>query len=278
MNLEVHTGDIYGFLGPNGSGKSTTIRILLSLVKPDFGQMSIFDLDIRKSRKQILSKIGALVERPNFYEHLSASKNLSLLLKYSGKENKQQDIADTLKMVGLAGREHDKVGNYSEGMKQRLGIAQAIIHQPELLIFDEPFSNLDPQGIRDIRDIVVKLNQDKGVTILISSHNLDEIEKLVNRVGLISNGRTVAEGNIQDLIKHDKAKVSLEVDDLDKAILILKKSGIQMGNIEVDENRILIHCNRDLIPGINTCLVENNINVFSLSPDKSLESFFLSFT
>jgi len=278
LNLEVHKGDIYGFLGPNGSGKSTTIRILLSLVKPDFGQMRIFDLDIRKSRKQILSKIGALVERPNFYEHLSASKNLSLLLKYSGKENKQQDIVDTLKMVGLAGREHDKVGNYSEGMKQRLGIAQAIIHQPELLIFDEPFSNLDPQGIRDIRDIVVKLNQDKGVTILISSHNLDEIEKLVNRVGLISNGRTVAEGNIQDLIKHDNAKVSLEVDDQDKAILILKKSGIQMGNIEVDEHRILIHCNRNLIPEINTCLVENNINVFSLSPDKSLESFFLSFT
>lgn len=278
LDFQVNQGDIFGFLGPNGSGKSTTIRILTSLVKPDSGSVNLFGLDILKSRKQILPRIGSLIERPSFYEHLSARKNLSLLLKYSAKDSTKQFISETLQLAGLSGRENDKVGKYSEGMKQRLGIAQSLIHQPELLILDEPFNNLDPQGVKDIRELIIKLNRDNGVTVLISSHKLDEIEKLVNRVVLISKGKAVAEGNIHDLVNREKTNLSLEADNPDMVVMLLKNSGIQMDNCLVVGDRIIISCYRNLIPEINKFLVEKGVNVYHLSPDKSLESFFLSFT
>lgn len=275
--FQVNKGDVFGFLGPNGSGKSTTIRILTSLVKPDSGSVSLFGLDIQKSRTRILSAVGALVERPSFYEHLSAAKNLVLLLKYSGRDVIKQDIEDTLELVGLKGREDDKVRHYSEGMKQRLGIAQAIIHQPDLLILDEPFNNLDPQGVKDIRDIVGRLNKEKEITIVISSHKLDEIEKLANRMVLINKGKTVAEGPISELINKGSSRVKLVVDDAQKAIAVLNKSSIQFDHPELAEGAILLSCNRSQVPRINDLLVKNNISVYSLSQDQSLESFFLSF-
>jgi ABC-type multidrug transport system ATPase subunit len=277
LSMEVLPGDICGFLGPNGSGKSTTIRILLSLVKPEQGQVDIFGMDMLKSRKKILPKIGALIERPDFYEHLSAYTNLKLLLKYGGIELTENEILETLKIVGLKERAKDKVRVFSDGMKQRLGIAQAIIHKPELLILDEPFNGLDPQGVKDIRDLILKLNREARITVLISSHNLDEIEKLVNRLVLINKGKTVAEGTIDDLINKGASHVKLVVDDPEKAFLKIEQSAIKIEQLGMIDGNIFFSVNRKLIPQINNLLVESGIRVFHLSQDKSLESFFLTF-
>ena len=277
LNMEVLPGDICGFLGPNGSGKSTTIRILLSLVKSDKGQVDIFGMNIKNSRKKILPKIGALIERPDFYEHLSAFTNLRLLLKYGGLELTEREILETLKIVGIEERAKDKVRVFSDGMKQRLGVAQAIIHKPELLILDEPFNGLDPQGVKDIRDLILKLNREAGITVLISSHNLDEIEKLVNRLVLINKGKTVAEGTIDDLINKGASNVKLVVDHPEKAFLIIEKSAIKVDQLRMTDGNIFFSVNRKFIPQINILLVKSNIRVFHLSRDKSLESYFLSF-
>ena len=278
LDMQVNYGDIYGFLGPNGSGKSTTIRILMSLVKHDSGDVKIFGKNIQKFRGEILPRVGALIERPDFYEHMSAEINLSIMAKYSRFKAGKDEIYNTLNLVGLAGREKDKVGSYSDGMKQRLGIAQALIHRPDLLILDEPFNSLDPQGVKDVRNLVIKLNKEKNVTVLISSHKLDEIEKLTNKIVLISKGKTVAEGNLEELLSKGMSKVSVVSDKPKKVLELLKISGISMESIEQVEDRILLRCYRDQIPNINFLLINNGIKVYELTPDHSLESVFLSYT
>ncbi len=278
LDMQVNKGDIYGFLGPNGSGKSTTIRILMSLVKHDSGDVKVFGKDIQKFRGKILPRVGALIERPDFYEHLSAEVNLSILAKYSRIKAGMDEIYDALDLVGLTGREKDKVGSYSDGMKQRLGIAQALIHRPDLLILDEPFNSLDPQGVKDVRNLVIKLNKEKNVTVLISSHKLDEIEKLTNKIVLISKGKTVAEGNLEELLSKGMSKVSVVSDKPEKALELLKLSDISMESIYQAEDRILLRCYRDQIPNINSLLINNGIKVYELTPDHSLESVFLSYT
>ena len=278
LDMQVNYGDIYGFLGPNGSGKSTTIRILMSLVKHDSGDVKIFGKNIQKFRGEILPRVGALIERPDFYEHMSAEINLSIMAKYSRFKAGKDEIYNTLNLVGLAGREKDKVGSYSDGMKQRLGIAQALIHRPDLLILDEPFNSLDPQGVKDVRNLIIKLNKEKNVTVLISSHKLDEIEKLTNKIVLISKGKTVAEGNLEELLSKGMSKVSVVSDKPEKTLELLKTSTISMESIEQAEDRILLRCYRDQIPNINSLLINNGIKVYELTPDHSLESVFLSYT
>lgn len=277
LDMKVNKGDIFGFLGPNGSGKSTTIRILLDLVNADNGNVEIFGMDSKIFRKKILPKTGALIERPDFYEHLSALTNLKLLLKYGGRQSSEGEILETLKTVGLKERAKDKVRTFSDGMKQRLGIAQAIIHQPELLILDEPFNSLDPQGVKDIRDLILRLNRENDITILISSHNLDEVEKLVNSMVLINKGRSIAAGKIDELINAGASKIKVIVDNPEKAKSIIQQSDFKIDQILKDEKSIQLLANRELIPAINQLLVQHNIQVYQLSQDHSLESFFLSF-
>lgn len=278
LDMQVNYGDIYGFLGPNGSGKSTTIRILMSLVKHDSGDVKIFGKDIQKFRSKILPRVGALIERPNFYEHMSAEVNLSIMAKYSKVRAGNDEIYDILDLVGLSGREKDKIGSYSDGMKQRLGIAQALIHRPDLLILDEPFNSLDPQGVKDVRNLVIRLNKEKNVTVLISSHKLDEIEKLTNKIVLISKGKTVAEGDLEELLSKGMSKISVVSNNPEKALELLKMSDISMESIEQVEDRILLRCYKDQIPDINSLLINNGIKVYELTPDHSLESVFLSYT
>ncbi|MEA3476654.1 MAG: ATP-binding cassette domain-containing protein [Bacteroidota bacterium] len=200
LDLDIYKGDIYGFLGPNGSGKSTSIRLILSLVRPDSGSIQIFGQPVKKFLPRILQRIGALVEKPDFYEYLSAYKNLAILMQYSGLKPNRKRIMEVLEMVGLQDRAKGKVKTYSKGMKQRLGIAQAMLHDPELLILDEPSSGLDPAGARDTRDLLVNLNKDHGKTIMLSSHHLLEIQQVASRMIIISKGKSVLEGSVQELI------------------------------------------------------------------------------
>ncbi len=200
LNMSVYQGDIYGFLGPNGSGKSTTIRLMLSLLSPDEGTIEMFGLSQRKHQMKILQKIGTLVEKPDFYEYLSARKNLEILMQYSGIKPNQDKIMETLEMVGLHSRAKSRVKTYSKGMKQRLGIAQALLHDPELLILDEPSSGLDPAGARDILALILKLNKDMQKTIILSSHHLLEIQQVASRMVIINKGKSVLEGNVKELL------------------------------------------------------------------------------
>ena len=195
LDFEVFRGDVYGFLGPNGAGKSTTIRMLLSLIRPDSGSINIFGLDLSASRLEILSRTGCIVERPDFYNYLSAEKNLSLFAELSGKSISRSRIQEILELVGLIGREKDKVKNYSHGMKQRLGIGQTLVHDPELIILDEPTTGLDPQGIIDTRNLINYLRKEKGKTILLSSHILSEIELIATRMIIINKGKSVHPGS-----------------------------------------------------------------------------------
>ena len=260
LDMEISQGMIYGFLGPNGSGKSTTIRILLSLAAKDSGSVEIFGLPVEKHRKRILPKVGALIERPDFYEHLSALTNLKLLQKYSGIAPDLKNIFETLETVGLGGRSQDKVRTYSDGMKQRLGIAQAIMHKPELLILDEPFNSLDPQGVKDVRELILRLNNESGMTVLVSSHNLDEVEKLAGSMVLINKGKAVAEGKVAHLMKKGRARLRLIVDNMEKALNIIRQSELGIEKPVQAGSKILLSCKRDDIPALNKLLTEQGIS------------------
>ena len=190
LDLNVYRGDVFGFLGPNGAGKSTTIRMLLSLIKSTSGTIKIFDKPLNQNRIEILSKVGAIVEKPDFYLYLSAYKNLEILGKVSGLEVSKNMIMEMLEVVGLKERYNSKVKTFSHGMKQRLGIAQALLHDPELIILDEPTTGLDPQGMKEIRDLINQLSKEQGKTIFLSSHILREVELITNRMIIINRGTT----------------------------------------------------------------------------------------
>ena len=191
LSLNVNKGDIFGFLGPNGAGKSTTIRMLLTLIRPNEGTIRIFGKPLNEERAIILKDVGAIVEKPDFYNYLSAYKNLEILGRISGREISSNRIMEILEIVGLKERSTSKVKTYSHGMKQRLGIAQALLHDPELIILDEPTTGLDPQGMKEIRDLVIHLRDEKNKTIFLSSHLLSEVEQIANRMIIINKGKTI---------------------------------------------------------------------------------------
>jgi ABC-type multidrug transport system ATPase subunit len=278
LGFNVLKGDIFGFLGPNGAGKSTTIRMMLSLVKPDSGQINIFGLPLKPNRNKILSRIGALVEEPRFYEYLSAYKNLEMLGKLSGRHNGHAAIMNALSLTGIEDRWNSPVKTFSHGMKQRLGIAQAIVHDPELLILDEPANGLDPRGMRDMREIILRLNHEFGKTILISSHILKEIEQMANRMIIINKGVKVVEGNVHVLLNTAVLNLRIEVSEPDKAMELLRtKFDIQDADIEPDGD-IILKVKRSDIPAINKTLVDKEFKVFSVAPLNMLEQYFLDKT
>lgn len=278
LSFTVYTHDIFGFLGPNGSGKSTTIRMLLTLVRPDAGTVSILGMPLQEKRMSILARVGAFIEKPDFYEYLSAEQNLRLLARYSGIVPAETKISEVLEITGLGTRGYSKVKTYSKGMKQRLGIAQALLHEPEVLILDEPASGLDPAGMRDIRDLVRYLNREKGITILLSSHNLQEIEQIANRVLIINHGRKVSETDTLHLSETPGCVVSFVPDRLEEAKRIVETGGLTIGKIETDGRNLTILCSRKEIPLINKLLVEHNIQVESIRVENNLEQFFLART
>ena len=278
LSLNVQKGDVFGFLGPNGAGKSTTIRMLLTLIKPDNGSIKLFNRSLFKERKNILKDVGAIVEKPDFYGYLSAHKNLEILSRISGREVSAKRIDEILDTVGLFERRMSKVKTYSHGMKQRLGIAQALLHDPELIILDEPTTGLDPQGMKEIRDLITFLRKEKGKTIFLSSHILSEVEQVANRMIIINKGRTVVEGSVNDLLNSSGTKVTFEVDNIESARQLIAESQWAGKFDFVLNNNIMLNLEPDEAAELNKYLVNNNISVRAIIPTRSLEHYFLKIT
>lgn len=275
VSFDVYQNDVFGFLGPNGAGKSTTIRTLLSLISPTSGTINLFGKSIIEDRNYILSKIGCIVEKPDFYKYLSAQKNLELFARISGKEIKKSKINELIDFVGLTGREKDKVSGFSHGMKQRLGIAQTLLHDPELIILDEPTTGLDPQGIIDIRKLILQLKNEKNKTVIISSHILSEIELIANRMIIINNGKTIVQGQVSELLNSQEIIVLFKIDLIDKALSILKSSIFSTCETTVEDSQLFIHTSIESISIINKLFCDNDIKVSSIEIKRKLEDYFL---
>ena len=271
ISLHVNKGDIYGFLGPNGAGKSTTLRMVLGLIKPSNGEILINGENISGSKRKYLNSIGALIEKPDFYKNLSAFDNLKILYKMSRLKNINK-VKDVLNEVDLWDKRNQKVGGFSQGMKQRLGIAQTLIHDPSLIILDEPSNGLDPQGQADMRSLILKINKEMGITVIISSHILSEIEKISNRMVVINNGQKIVEGNVEELMQNELLKVSFKSSDLKLIGSFLTNKKIQYEN---KNDCIIAQINQENIPQILKQMVESNISISEAKQMRTLEELFL---
>ncbi|BFG71561.1 ATP-binding cassette domain-containing protein [Sediminibacterium sp. KACHI17] len=278
LSFSVREGDVYGFLGQNGAGKSTTIRMLLTLIEPTAGAIELFGLSLSSHRTEILRQVGAVIEKPDVYKYLSAIDNLQLFARLSGLKPTQQQLMQQLEMVGLASRAKDIVKTFSQGMKQRLGIAVALVHDPKLIILDEPTNGLDPQGIADIRNLIRHLSKDLNKTVLVSSHLLNEIEQVATRVLIIDKGKKLVEGSAAELFDPAQTLIELETLDNESAFQKLTKSKWQQSLQPRRSSTILIKLHRDHIPDLHRELVSLEIPVLSLQPRHSLEDFFLQVT
>lgn len=274
LNLTVYEGDIYGFLGPNGAGKSTTIRMLTGLITPHKGTARLMGIDVRKYGHKSLKDVGALVETPSFYRFMSARENLSILSRLSGGCSTER-IDQTLEIVGLLDRANDKVKSFSQGMRQRLGIAQALLPNPRLVILDEPTNGLDPQGMKDVRELILHLARDQKITVFLSSHLLHEVEQICTRVGIINRGRLAAEGTVSDLLNTKSGVITFNVSNVKSASEIIRQyEGAELLSTESDV--VTIRANSDAASQINRLLVMGNVDVSSIIPrNGSLEDLFL---
>jgi len=276
LDLEVHRGDVFGFLGPNGAGKSTTIRMLLSLIRPTEGEVFLFGKSLEKEREKALLSIGGIVEKPDFYQYLSARRNLEIVGALNGGVSKTR-IAEVLDLVGLASRAADKVKTYSHGMKQRLGIAQALLANPEFVILDEPTSGLDPQGMKEIRDLIRHLASDQNKTVMLSSHLLNEVEMVANRMAVINRGELVTQGDVAALLEGGEKVVTVQGRPAEKVRNVLSASGFISKVVEKGEAFELTMSFED-VPELARALVREGVDVQALVPRRSLEEYFLSIT
>ncbi|ERK28581.1 ABC transporter ATP-binding protein [Clostridium intestinale] len=275
IDLFVKKGDIYGFLGPNGAGKSTTLKMLLGLVKPTNGTFKIFDQEFESNRSSILKEIGSLIESPSYYGHLSGIENMRVMQRL--REVPDKNVAEALRIVRLENQKDKKVSHYSLGMKQRLGIAMALLAFPKLLILDEPTNGLDPAGISEIRELIQTLPRRYGITVLISSHLLSEIEQIATSVGIINNGKMLFQGEMDELKMKSKSTIAIKTDNNRLAKDILVRRGI----VNTQEGDFLML--RDIIDRqvvqINKELTNHDVGVLRIEEHKkSLENIFLSLT
>ena len=276
LSFTVNQGDVYGFLGQNGAGKSTTIRMLLKLIKPTAGEIIFSGKNIQQDN-DILRQTGAIIEKPDLYKFLSAYDNLAIFAKMSGVKVTRSLIMDQLKMVGLADRSGSKVKTFSQGMKQRLGIAVALVHSPKLIILDEPVNGLDPQGIADVRNLILRLSREMGKTVIVSSHLLSEIEIIANRMIIIHKGEKIVEGNVSELL--DPANTMVEINTTDDKTSLLKIQESKWAPfLENDKTNIRLHMNRTDVPELVAYLHEMEVGILSVQPRHSLEDYFLSLT
>ncbi len=273
VSFEIGGGDILGFIGPNGAGKTTTIKLILGLQSITKGGVLINGFDIEKEFEKAIGKVGAIVENPDLYMYLTGYENLQLMANlYKGIDKKRID--EVVKLVKLENRINDKVSKYSLGMRQRLGIAQAILHKPTLLILDEPTNGLDPEGIKEMRELLLELAKKEGMGILISSHNLAELDNLVNKVCIIKNGEIIETSGISEIKKEAKANYKIfDVNDTSKIKDILP------GAIIIDNNKFKIDAVREEVPEIVELLVNKNISIYEVKKEeKSLEDAFFEKT
>ena len=276
VSMNIKEGEIYGFLGPNGAGKTTIMKMITNLVKPTQGSIELFGEKLNVSNHEVLRRIGSIIEYPFFYDRLTAKENLEIHCEYLDYHNKQS-IDEVLEMVNLNDTGKKKVKDFSLGMKQRLGIARAIITKPKLLVLDEPINGLDPVGIREMRDLFKKLSREYGITLLISSHILGEIEQIADTIGVIANGYLVKEVSMEQVREQMADYIELVVDDSQAAERLLRDQ-LLISALKVDgDKRIQLFDSNVSIAEISKMLILNGVNVEEINKhSESLEDYFLS--
>jgi ABC-type multidrug transport system ATPase subunit len=278
LSFSVPQGQVYGFLGQNGAGKSTTIRILLTLIEPTDGEIEIFGLNIKRSRKEILQKTGAIIEKPDLYKYLTAKENLEIFAAMSRIKIPERKIMERLEMVGLAERAESKIKTYSQGMKQRLGIAVALINDPELIILDEPMNGLDPQGIADVRNLILHLSREMHKTLFVSSHLLSEMEIIADSMLIIDKGKKVVEGKVLELLNPGEINVEIETTNIVESARQIQNS-VWAGHFEkVSAGKIIMKMSSDKIPQLIRDISHLDMDIISVRQKHSLEDYFLSLT
>lgn len=278
VSFSINQGEVYGFLGQNGAGKSTTIRMLLGLIYPTSGKVHIKGQLFDNSKRHLLRHIGAVVERPDMYVYLSGWDNLRMFANLSDKRISNERLYEVLDIVGLKGRERDKVKSYSQGMKQRLGIAIALVHNPDLLILDEPTNGLDPQGIAEMRQLIIDLSRHHGKTILLSSHLLYEIEQIATHMLIIHKGRKLVDGNVNTLLHPDETLMEITLADGADLSPQLEGSAWQPHTVSSTAGIIQVKMNPEKMPDFNDWLVSHRARVQGIVSKHSLEAYFLSLT
>lgn len=276
LHMQVPQGAVYGFLGPNGAGKSTTLKMILGLARPTAGSITLFGMPLNnKNRIKLLTDTGSLIESPSYYGHLTGEENLHILQTLKGCP--KEDIDEVLRIVRLSEARKKKAGHYSLGMKQRLGLAAALLGFPKLLILDEPTNGLDPAGIQEMRELICSLPSAYGITVVVSSHLLSEIDQMADHVGIIRKGELVYQDTLEALHSHAKQQIALRTDQPASVISLLHRDGIE---VEQEDGYLLIPmAEDDYIAHLCKRLIEQNIALYRVEKrEKSLEDIFLSLT
>lgn len=277
VNIHVPKGAIYGFVGPNGAGKSTVMKMILNLIQPEAGEVQLFGEKVTDQSYEVFKRVGSIIENPYFYEKMTARQNLELHCDYMGFPNKER-IDEVLQMVDLQNVEGKQIRHYSLGMKQRLAIARAILVKPEFLILDEPINALDPEGIREMRNLFQRLNQEDGTTIFISSHILSEVDLIADTIGIIQHGNLLAELPIEEIHKHQTEYISLQVDDVAHATTLLEQMGIANFSV-LDKEFIRIYDSNISGKVLSKALIESGVGLESLGRKQdTLEDYFFQLT
>lgn len=277
VNIHVPKGAIYGFVGPNGAGKSTVMKMILNLIQPEAGEVQLFGEKVTNQSYEVFKRVGSIIENPYFYEKMTARQNLELHCDYMGFPNKER-IDEVLQMVDLQNVEGKQIRHYSLGMKQRLAIARAILAKPEFLILDEPINALDPEGIREMRNLFQRLNQEDETTIFISSHILSEVDLIADTIGIIQHGNLLAELPIEEIHKHQTEYISLQVDDVAHAATLLEQMDITNFSV-LDQEFIRIYDSNISGKVLSKALIESGVGLESLGRKQdTLEDYFFQLT
>ncbi|WNF35169.1 ABC transporter ATP-binding protein [Bacillaceae bacterium IKA-2] len=278
ISFDIYPGEVFGFLGPNGAGKTTTIRMIVGLISITEGEVLIKGKNIEKNFEEAITHVGAIVENPEMYKFLSGYKNLVHYARMvNGVTNER--INEVVKLVGLTERIHEKVRTYSLGMRQRLGLAQALLHSPSILILDEPTNGLDPAGIREIRDYLRKLAREEGLAVMVSSHLLSEMELMCDRIGIIQKGKVIGVQTMSEFINGESGVVvGYQVDDTNAAVQVLKEQ-FPINSFTINGDFVEVILDKETIPKVNAAFVSQNVKVYSIGQrSKSLEDKFLEIT
>ncbi len=277
LSFDIPAGEVFGFLGPNSAGKTTTIRMIVGLISMTKGEITVKGVSVRKQFEQAMTHIGAIVENPEMYKFLTGYQNLVHFARRHSGVTKQR-IDEVVQLLGLQNRIHEKVKRYSLGMRQRLGVAQAILHKPSVLILDEPTNGLDPAGIRELRDYLRKLSQEEGLSVIVSSHLLSEMELMCDRVAIIQGGKLIDVRSLQEAKNSVQTKIVIESSDIESAHRLLSGAFNHQG-VELIGDRIEITADRSLIPDVARLLVKAGLDVYGIhAAQRSLEDQFLEIT
>lgn len=278
VSFDIHEGEIFGFLGPNGAGKTTVIKSILGFIFPDEGEVSINGYDTKKDYEKAMASVGGIVENPEMYVNLSARKNIEMYARIHGNIPKER-IDEVINEVGLSGRSKDPIRKYSLGMKQRIGLAQAMVHKPKLLILDEPTNGLDPTGIHQLRDVLKNYAHEQKGAVMVSSHILSEMQLLCDRVGIINNGKLISVCTMEELEKmNSSSRYSIKVSDAGKAEALLKGNE-KVSGIEVQDNTIKAGIEEEDIASVVRLLVTGGVDISEVRKNESsLEDVFLQVT